>query len=203
MGHLGGPHAARVTPGQVLVVLAEQALVDELGLTDDAVDPGALGQHVEVRPEGGALPGPLAALGVLEGGPHGLPQVVVDAADHGGEDLRLGPVVGVEAARGHPGPGTDVGDRRPVIAALAEKLLRRRQQQYLPVRTAVLADPGTGRLCAPPSPARAGIRRHIGYPCSFSVWDGRRGVRVTECHSLAPAARIPRRWRWRLTQNRP
>src|SRR6185437_6398193 len=163
VGHLGDPHAARVTPGQVLVVLAEQALVDELGLADDAVDPGTFGQHVEVRPEGGALPGPLAALGVLEGGPHGLPQVVVDAADHGGEDLRLGPVVGVEAAGGHPGPGTDVGDRRPVVAALAEQLFCRPEKQYLSGGTTPLANPaGTGGLPAPPYPSGPNIRRHIG-----------------------------------------
>jgi hypothetical protein len=98
----------------VFVVFAEQGRVDELGLADDAVDPGPLGQHVEVRPERRALPAPLAALGVLQSGPHGLPEVVVDRPDHGGEDLRLGPEIRVEAAGGHPGPGADVGDRRPV-----------------------------------------------------------------------------------------
>jgi hypothetical protein len=124
-GQLRGPHPSRVTPGQVLVVLPEQPRVDELGLADDAVDPGPLGQHVEVRPEGGALPGPLAALGAVEGLSHGLPEVVVDRPDHGGEDLRLGLEIRVEAAGGHTGPGTDVRDRRPVVAALAEQFLGR------------------------------------------------------------------------------
>jgi isopentenyl-diphosphate Delta-isomerase len=151
--HLGGPYSARVAPGQVLVVLAEQPGVDELRLAHDAVDPGPLGQHVEVHPERRAFPAPLAGAGVLQGVLHGPSQVGVDGPDHGREDLRLGSVIGVEAAGGHPGPGADVRDRGPVVAALAEQLLRRGQQALgWPGGATPRNPPITGGLPAPPFP---------------------------------------------------
>jgi MFS family permease len=127
-GELGPAHAARVAPGQVLVVLTEQAGCDEFRLAHDPVYPRALGHHLEVSTEAFAFPGALAVIRLFHGRLHGRPQVRVDPPDDSGEDLRLGPVVRVEAAGRHPGPGTDVRDRCPAVTALAEQFLGGRQQ---------------------------------------------------------------------------
>jgi len=127
-GELGAAHAAGVAPGQVLVVLTEQAGCDEFRLAHDPVHPRALGHHVEVNTEAFALPGALAVIRPFHRRLHGRPQVRVDPSDDSGEDLQLGPVVRVEAASRHPGPGADVRDRCPAVTALAEQFLGGRQQ---------------------------------------------------------------------------
>ena len=127
-GELGAAHAAGVAPGQVLVVLTEQAGCDEFRLAHDPVHPRALGHHVEVNTEAFAFPGALAVIRPFHRRLHGRPQVRVDPSDDSGEDLQLGPVVRVEAASRHPGPGADVRDRCPAVTALAEQFLGGRQQ---------------------------------------------------------------------------
>ena len=127
-GELRGAYTAPVAPGEVLVVLTEQSGCDELRLAYDAVHPRTLRHHLEVDAEAFALPRSLTAVRLLQGRLHGHPQVRVDPPDDRGEDFRLGLEVRVEAARGHPGPGADVGDRGAAVTALAEKFLGGRQQ---------------------------------------------------------------------------
>jgi acetyl esterase/lipase len=125
---LGHPHTARVAPGQVLVVLTEQGGCHEFRLAHDPVHPRALRHHLEVDAKALAFPRALAVIGLREGRLHRHPQVRVDRPDHGGEDLLLRPEVSVEAPGRYPRPRADVRDRCRAVTALAEELLRGRQQ---------------------------------------------------------------------------
>jgi nucleotide-binding universal stress UspA family protein/MFS family permease len=122
-GQLRAAHAARIAAGQALVVLPEQPGRDELGFPHHPVDPRPPGQQLEERPEGRPFHRPLAAVALLDRGPHRRPRVHADPADHGREDLGLGAVMRVEAAGRDPGPGADVRHRRPPVGPLAEQFL--------------------------------------------------------------------------------
>ena len=62
-GELGYAHAARVAPGQVLVILTEQGGCDKFRLAHDPVHPGTLRHHLEVHAEALAFPCALAVTG--------------------------------------------------------------------------------------------------------------------------------------------
>jgi acetyl esterase/lipase len=86
---LGCAHAARVAPGQVLVILTEQRGRDKFRLAHDPVHPRTLRHHLEVHAEALALPRALATVGLRQGRLHCHPQVRVDRPDHSGEDFLL------------------------------------------------------------------------------------------------------------------
>src|SRR5690606_27018044 len=118
---LGDGEAAHVAVGDLLVVAAHRAGVDELRLAAEAVELWAVGGELEERAETGPLDLGAAA-GHRPGLGHRPADAVVEVLDHFAEQLELALEVEVERAERDPGTLGDLHDRGVVVSEFGEHL---------------------------------------------------------------------------------